>query len=72
MLIIPRERSTVFRLSWLICALVLCALAAMLYAPVGEHLLDTHDADYFADSEEVLRNPSYFFCRKADARASFL
>ena len=28
---------------------------------MGEHLLDTHDADYLADSEESLRNPSYFF-----------
>lgn len=61
MLTIRSERSTVFRLSWPIYALVLCALAAVLYAPVGEHLLDTHDADYFSDSEESLRNPSYFF-----------
>ena len=61
MLTIRSERSTVFRMSWPIYALVLCALAAVLYAPVGEHLLDTHDADYFSDSEESLRNPSYFF-----------
>ena len=54
------------RLSWPVYALLLCALAALLYAPVGAHLLDTHDADYFADSEETLRNPSYFF--SADKR----
>ena len=65
MLTIPSERSTVFRLSWPIYALMLCALAAVLYAPVGEHLLDTHDADYFADSEESLRDPSYFFLPKS-------
>ena len=60
-------------LSWPIYALILCALAAVLYAHVGEHLLDMHDAGYFADSEESLRNSSYFFCcRKADARASLL
>lgn len=59
MLTIRSERSTVFRLSWPIYALVLCALA-VLYALMGEHLLDMHDADYFADSEESLRNLSYF------------
>ena len=57
----PSKRSTVSRLSWPIYALILCALGAVLYAPVGEHLLDTHDAGYFADSEESLRNSSYFF-----------
>ena len=61
MLTMPSKRSTVSRLSWPIYALMLCALTAVLYAPLGEHLLDTHDADYFGDSEESLRNPSYFF-----------
>ena len=66
MLTMPIKRSTVSTLFWPIYALVLCALAAVLYAPVGEHLLDTHDADYFGDSEESLRNPSYFFLPKSE------
>ena len=73
MLTTPSKQSTVSKLSWPIYALMLHALAAVLYAPVGEHLLDTHDADYFADSEEKsLRNPSYFFSAEKDARASLL
>ena len=42
MLKMPSKRSTVSRLSWPIYALILCALAAVLYAHVGEHMLDTH------------------------------
>lgn len=47
--------------SWTLYAIALCAVSFLLYAPMGDHLLDTHDADYFADSEQSLSDPIGFF-----------
>ncbi len=46
---------------WSVYALALCALVALFYAPLGEHLLDTHDRDYLLDSADVLEDISFFF-----------
>jgi len=54
------------RTLWLLYALVLSALAAVFFAPLGDHLLDTHDKDYFLDSADVLADASFFFA--ADKR----
>ncbi len=48
-------------MSWRAYALLLCALAALFYAPLSDHLLDTHDADYWADSARILSDPTAFF-----------
>ena len=47
--------------SWRAYALLLCALAALFYAPLSDHLLDTHDADYWADSARIVSDPAAFF-----------
>ena len=49
------------RTFWLLYALLLAALAAVFFAPLSDHLLDTHDQDYFLDSADVLADASFFF-----------
>jgi hypothetical protein len=54
------------RILWLLYALALSALATVFFAPLGDHLLDTHDGDYLLDSADSLADASFFFA--ADKR----
>ncbi|MDP6699715.1 MAG: hypothetical protein QGH25_08695 [Candidatus Latescibacteria bacterium] len=49
------------RYAWPLYALLLLALAALLFAQIPTLGLDTHDAETFRDHDRIAADPAFFF-----------